>query len=235
MRKLVVALSVAGCLAAAVAGEELQLDSLKDKVSYAIGLSIGKNMKQDNVELDPDLLLRGLKDALSGAKPLLTEAQIQEAMVAFQKEMQAKAAEARKASGEKSKKEGEEFLAANKKAAGVVTLPSGLQYKIIKKGNGKVSPKATDTVVTHYRGTLLDGTEFDSSIKRGEPAEFEVGGVIPGWTEALQLMKVGDKWELYVPAELAYGERGAGRAIGPNATLVFEVELLEIKPAEKEK
>jgi len=211
------------------------LDSLKDKVSYAIGLSIGKNMKQDNVELDPDLLLRGLKDALSGAKPLLTEAQIQEAMVAFQKEMQAKAAEARKASGEKSKKEGEEFLAANKKAAGVVTLPSGLQYKIIKKGNGKVSPKATDTVVTHYRGTLLDGTEFDSSIKRGEPAEFEVGGVIPGWTEALQLMKVGDKWELYVPAELAYGERGAGRAIGPNATLVFEVELLEIKPAEKEK
>ncbi|HPD14410.1 MAG TPA: FKBP-type peptidyl-prolyl cis-trans isomerase [Planctomycetota bacterium] len=211
------------------------MDSLKDKVSYAIGLSIGKNMKQDNVELDPDLLLRGLKDALSGAKPLLTEAQIQEAMVAFQKEMQAKAAEARKASGEKSKKEGEEFLAANKKAAGVVTLPSGLQYKIIKKGNGKVSPKATDTVVTHYRGTLLDGTEFDSSIKRGEPAEFEVGGVIPGWTEALQLMKVGDKWELYVPAELAYGERGAGRAIGPNATLVFEVELLEIKPAEKEK
>jgi len=235
VRKLVVALSVAGCLAAAVAGEEPQLGSLKDKVSYAIGLSIGKNMKQDNVELDPDLLLRGLKDALSGAQPLLSEAQIQEAMVAFQKEMQAKAAEARKTSGEKSKKEGEEFLAANKKAAGVVTLPSGLQYKVIKKGDGKVSPKATDTVVTHYRGTLLDGTEFDSSVKRGEPAEFEVGGVIPGWTEALQLMKVGDKWELYVPAELAYGERGAGRAIGPNATLVFEVELLEIKPAEKQK
>ncbi len=235
MRTFLVALSVVGGLAAAMAGEEPQLESVKDKVSYAIGLSIGKNMKQDNVELDPDLLLRGLKDALAGAKPLLTEAQIQEAMTAFQKEMQAKAAEARKASGEKAKKEGEDFLAANKKAAGVVTLPSGLQYKVIKKGNGKVCPKATDTVVTHYRGTLLDGTEFDSSLKRGEPAEFEVGGVIPGWTEALQLMKVGDKWELYVPAELAYGERGAGRVIGPNATLVFEVELLEIKSDKDEK
>ena len=229
MDKWLVAFVVLGLATMSFAGEEPALKSLKEKVSYSIGLNIGKSMKQDSVDLDPDVLLRGMKDALAGAKPLLTDEQIQEAMVAFQKEMQTKVAEARKASGEKAKKEGEAFLADNKKKEGVVTRPSGLQYKVIKKGTGNRNPKAADTVVTHYVGTLLDGTEFDSSIKRGEPAEFEVGGVIPGWTEALQLMKVGDKWQLFVPAELGYGDRGAGRIIGPNATLVFEVELLEIK------
>jgi len=233
--RLIVALLLVGLVAGAFAGEEPQFKSLKEKVSYAIGLNIGKSMKQDQVELDPDVLVRGIKDALTGAKPLLTDAQIQEAMAGFQKKMQAKQAEARKASGDKAKKEGEDFLADNKKKEGVVTRPSGLQYKVIKKGTGNRNPKATDTVVTHYVGTLLDGTEFDSSIKRGEPAEFEVGGVIPGWTEALQLMKVGDKWQVFVPAHLAYGERGAGRAIGPNETLVFEVELIAIKDTKDEK
>jgi len=229
------AFAVFGLATAGLAGEEPALKSLKEKVSYCIGLNIGKSMKQDSVDLDPDVLVRGIRDALSGAKPLLTDAEIQEAMVAFQKETQAKAAADRKVSGEKAKKEGEAFLADNKKKEGVVTRPSGLQYKVIKKGTGNRNPKATDTVVTHYVGTLLDGTEFDSSIKRGEPAQFEVGGVIPGWTEALQLMKVGDKWQLFIPSNLAYGERGAGRAIGPNETLIFEVELLGISDAKDEK
>lgn len=235
MNRWSVAFVALGLAAAGFAGEEPALKSLKDKVSYAIGLNIGKNMKRDQVDIDPDLIARGLRDALADAKPLLTDEQVQEAMVAFQKEMQAKQADARKTAGEKAKKEGEDFLADNKKKEGIVTLPSGLQYKVIQSGKGKASPKATDTVVTHYRGTLLDGTEFDSSIKRGEPAEFEVGGVIAGWTEALQLMHVGDKWQLFVPARLAYGEKGAGRAIGPNETLVFEVELIDIKADKGEK
>jgi len=211
------------------------LKTLTEKVSYCIGLNLGRNMKRDQVELDTEALVRGINDALSDAKPLLSEEQMQQALIAFQKELQAKQAEARKAAGEKAKKEGEAFLAENKKKDGVVTLPSGLQYKVIKSGNGKVSPKATDTVVTHYRGTLIDGTEFDSSVKRGQPVEFKVNEVIPAWTEALQLMKVGDKWRLFVPAKLAYGEQGAGRVIGPNATLIFEVELLDIKGAEDNK
>ena len=229
MDKWLVAFVVLGLAAMGLAGEEPALKSLKEKVSYSIGLSIGKSMKQDGVDVDSDLLVRGIKDAVSGAKALLTDEQVQETMAAFQKEMKAKQAELKKTAGDKAKADGDAFLAENKKKEGVVTLPSGLQYKVIKSGNGKVKPKATDTVVTHYRGTLLDGTEFDSSIKRGEPAEFEVTGVIPGWTEAIQLMKVGDKWQLFIPSNLAYGEKGAGRAIGPNATLIFEVELLEIK------
>ena len=233
--KLLVALSVVGGMTAAMAGEEPQLKTLTEKVSYCIGLNLGNNMKRDQVTLDAQALVRGLNDALSGAKPLLTEEQAQEALATFQKGMQAKQAEVRKTSGDKAQKEGEAFLAANKKQEGVVTLPSGLQYKIIKSGEGNVRPKAADTVITHYRGTLLDGTEFDSSIKRGKPAEFKVDEVIAGWTEALQLMKVGDKWQLFVPANLAYGERGAGRAIGPNSTLTFEVELIEIKAGKDEK
>jgi FKBP-type peptidyl-prolyl cis-trans isomerase FklB len=142
-------------------------------------------------------------------------------MAAFQKEMIAKL-------GEKNKAEGEAFLAENKKKEGVKTLPSGLQYKVIKAGTGK-KPKVTDTVTTHYRGTLMNGTEFDSSYRRGQPVSFQVNGVIPGWTEALQLMEEGAKWQLFIPSNLAYGERGAGRDIGPNATLVFEIELLSIE------
>ena len=159
---------------------------------------------------------------------LLTEQEIREITTAFQKEMMAKQEELNKKLGEKNKKEGEVFLAENKKKEGVKTLPSGLQYKVIKAGTGK-KPKLTDTVTTNYRGTLIDGTEFDSSYRRGQPASFPVNGVIPGWTEALQLMEEGAKWQLFVPPNLAYGDRGAGRQIGPNATLIFEVELISIQ------
>ena len=162
------------------------------------------------------------------AKTLLSDKEAQEVMMTFQKEQMAKLNENARKLGEKNKKEGETFLAENKKKPGVVTLPSGLQYKILKEGTGR-NPKATDTVVTHYRGTLLDGKEFDSSYKRGEPATFPLNGVIRGWTEALQLMKPGAKWQLFIPPQLAYGERGAGQDIGPNATLIFEVELIAIK------
>jgi FKBP-type peptidyl-prolyl cis-trans isomerase FklB len=235
VRKLLALLAAGGLAASAFAGEESQLKSLKEKISYCIGLNIGKGMKQEQVDIDLDTLLRGLKDGLSGARASMAEEEIKDTLMTFQKDMEAKQEARLKADADKAQKEGEAFLAENKKKEGVKTLASGLQYKVIKAGTGKVSPKAADTVVTHYRGTLVDGTEFDSSIQRGKPAEFEVSKVIPAWTEALQIMKVGDKWQLVVPSALAYGERGAGRAIPPNATLIFEVELLEIKDATETK
>lgn len=216
---------VAGC---ANAGGDTMLKNEKDKVSYSIGLNIGGNFKSQSVDINTDVLLKGIKDALSGSKPLMTEKEIQETMTAFQKEMTAKHGEQTKALAETNKKEGEAFLAANKGKDGVKTTSSGLQYKIIKDGNGQM-PKATDTVTVNYSGTLIDGTEFDSSYKRGEPASFPLNGVIPGWTEALQMMKVGSKWQLFLPPAIAYGERGQGRVIGPNAALIFEVELLSVK------
>lgn len=202
--------------------------SQRDRLSYVIGLDIGSNLKNQSVDVNPDILLRGIKDGLSGAKPLMSEQEIKETIAAFQKEMQVKQEEVAKKMGEKNKKEGEAFLAENKKKEGVVTLASGLQYKVLKKGSGK-KPKLTDTVTTHYKGTLIDGTEFDSSYRRGQPASFPVNGVIAGWTEALQLMEEGAKWQLFIPPQLAYGERGAGPRIGPNATLIFEVELISIQ------
>jgi FKBP-type peptidyl-prolyl cis-trans isomerase FklB len=211
-----------------LAAENVQLKREKDKASYALGMSIGKNMKQQlPTEIDPDIFTKGFKDAFSGTKPLLSEEEMRTVLAAFQKEMTAKQAEKMKVVGEKNKKEGEAFLAENKKKEGIKTLASGLQYKIIKQGTGNI-PKATDKVTTHYQGTLIDSTEFDSSYKRGEPATFPVSGVIPGWTEALQLMKVGSKWQLFVPSNLAYGERGAGTKIGPNAVLMFTIELLSV-------
>ncbi len=180
--------------------------------------------------MDPELVSRGFRDALSGAKALLTDQEIRDTIAAFQKEMTAKQDER----GKKNKKDGEAFLAENKKKEGIKTLPSGLQYKVIKAGTGK-KPKLTDTVTTQYRGTLIDGTEFDSSYKRNAPASFPVNGVIPGWTEALQLMEEGAKWQLFVPSNLAYGERGAGTTIGPNATLIFEVELISIQEKQEKK
>ncbi|MFO0752095.1 MAG: FKBP-type peptidyl-prolyl cis-trans isomerase [Thermodesulfovibrionales bacterium] len=212
----------------ALADEQAVLKNQKEKVSYSIGLDIGKNMKKQSIDIDPDALAKGLKDALSDSKPLLSDKEIQDTMTAFQKELAAKQEDRTKKLGEKNKKEGEAFLAANKKKEGVKTTASGLQYKVIKAGTGK-TPKATDTVTVHYRGTLIDGTEFDSSQKRGQPASFPVNGVIPGWTEALQMMKTGSKWQLFIPSNLAYGERGAGPLIGPNAVLLFEVELLSVK------
>jgi FKBP-type peptidyl-prolyl cis-trans isomerase FklB len=213
---------------AANAGENLVLKSQKDKMSYIIGMDIGKNFKRQAIDIDPDILAQGVKDGISGGKALLSEEEARETLAAFQKEMMAKQEELAKKIGEKNKVEGEAFLAANKTKEGVKTLASGLQYKVIQSGTGK-RPKLTDEVTAHYRGTLIDGTEFDSSHRRGKPANFQVNGVIPGWTEALQLMEVGAKWQLFIPPNLAYGERGAGRDIGPNATLIFEVELISIQ------
>jgi FKBP-type peptidyl-prolyl cis-trans isomerase FklB len=208
---------------------------LKNQISYIIGMNMGRNLKSDELlEIDQEMLIRGLKDALSDAKPLLSEQEMQQAIGVFQQQMAKKQQEVAAkqqagaaAAGDKNQKEGEAYLAKNKTQQGVVTLPSGLQYKVLKSGNG-ATPKATDTVKTHYHGTLIDGTVFDSSVQRGEPISFPVNGVIKGWTEALQLMKVGDKWQLFIPSSLAYGANGAGPKIGPNTTLIFEVELLGV-------
>ncbi len=212
----------------ATAEEKALLQTQKEKQSYSMGVDIGKRLKAQSIEVDTDSFSLGMKDALSGNKTLLTEEEIKESLSALQKELMEKQAERTKMLGEKNKKEGEAFLEENKKKEGVITLPSGLQYKVIKEGTGK-QPSADSTVETNYRGTLIDGSEFDSSYKRGQTATFPVNGVIQGWTEALQLMKEGAKWQLFVPANLAYGERGAGNVIGPNATLIFEVELISVK------
>jgi len=210
------------------AGEKTSLKTDKEKASYAIGMDIGSNLKKQSIEIDPDVLAQGLKDSYSGGKTLLTEQESRDALTALQKERFEKQQEERKVLGEKNLKEGKEFLTKNKKKKGIKTLESGLQYRVIKEGTGK-TPKADDKVSVNYKGTLINGTEFDSSYKRGKPATFPVNGVIKGWTEALQLMKEGAKWELFVPSDLAYGERGAGNNIGPNAVLIFEVELLSIQ------
>ena len=208
----------------------LALTTPKQKASYAIGMNIGKNLKRDSVDIDPAVLSRGLKDALAGGKLLLTDDEAKAALTALQMEVRMKEEAKTKAVAVENKKTGDAFLAANKTKEGVVTLPSGLQYKIITAGTGP-KPTADDTVLCHYRGTLVDNTEFDSSYKRKEPLKIPVGGVIKGWTEAIQLMPVGSKWQLFIPSELAYGERGApGSPIGPNSTLIFEVELISIEP-----
>ena len=206
----------------------LTLRTPKEKSSYAIGLSIGGSLHRDGVDVDPNIVLRGLKDALAGSKPLLTDDELRATMQALQTDVRAKQQAKMQQAGEMNVKEGEAFLAANKTKPGVVTLPSGLQYKILVEGSGP-KPTATDSVVCNYRGTLVNNTEFDSSYKRGQPATFQVGQVIKGWTEALQLMPVGSKWQLFIPPDLAYGQRGAGQDIGPNSTLIFEVELLSIE------
>jgi len=214
-------------LAGSVFGQDKStpLKDSKDKVSYSIGLNIGLNLKKQNVSINPDTFVLGLKDALAG-KPQMTDEQVKETMTAFEKEMIDK----QKAAGVKNGADGEKFLAENKKKEGVKATASGLQYKVVKEGTG-AQPKEKDTVMANYRGTLIDGTEFDSSYKRGQPATFPVSGVIKGWTEALQMMKVGSKYQLFIPAKLAYGERAIGPDIGPNSTLIFEVELLDVKPA----
>ena len=208
-----------------------EITSTLDKVSYGIGQNFGKGLKRDELGLNEELLILGLRDALAGKKSQLSEEEIDTAMQEFVADFEAKQAERQKAKSEANKKEGEDFLAENAKKKGVKTLKSGLQYEVLESGDGP-SPKKTDTVKTHYHGTLIDGTVFDSSVDRNEPATFPVSGVISGWTEALQLMKVGDKWRIFVPAELAYGGRGAGEEIGPNKTLIFEIELLGIEKAE---
>jgi FKBP-type peptidyl-prolyl cis-trans isomerase FklB len=214
----------------------LVLSTQKDKASYAIGMNIGKglkdSLKRDDVDVSNEILLRGMRDALAGNKPLLTDEEAQQVLTALQTDLRKHKEELQAAAAAKNSSTGNAFLAANKTKPGVVALPSGLQYKVITQGTGP-KPTASDTVECNYKGTLIDGTEFDSSAKRGKPATFPVGQVIKGWTEALQLMPVGSKWDLYIPPTLAYGERGTPNGpIGPNETLIFEVELLSIQKPE---
>jgi len=213
---------------AAKSAAAVPLKTRKEKFSYALGMDIGNkvgpSLKQQSVEVDPNLVSQGLQDAMSGTKTRLTPEEAQ----AVLREVQTEVNKQRQEKMQQAAAEGEAFLTANKSKEGVVTLPSGLQYKILTAGTGP-KPASSDSVVCNYRGTLINGTEFDSSYKRGQPATFGVGQVIKGWTEALQLMPVGSKWQLFVPSSLAYGERGAGAEIGPNATLIFEVELLSIQ------
>lgn len=216
----------------AVAGE---LSTQEQKVSYILGMNIGGQFKANQVKLDETSFVAGIKTSVDGSEPKLTKEQIQQTMQAFQADMQKKQEEAQKAeqaameaAAVKNKEEGTKFLAENSKKAGVQTTASGVQYEVLTEGKGE-KPKATDTVTVHYVGTLIDGKEFDSSIKRNEPASFAVNAVIPGWVEVLQLMPVGSKWKVAIPSDLAYGAGGTGGEIGPNATLIFEVELLKIE------
>jgi FKBP-type peptidyl-prolyl cis-trans isomerase FklB len=211
----------------AAAGQATLKDQ-KAKTSYALGMNLAHTVKMQPLDLDQAAFIQGIKDVLAGGKTLMTEEEMAAALTVLQTEMTAKAAEEAKKVGETNKVEGAAFLAANKTKEGVVTLPSGLQYKIITAGTGP-KPTPADTVVCNYRGTLINGKEFDSSYKRGQPASFPVGRVIKGWTEALQLMPAGSKWQLFIPPDLAYADHGAGPDIGPNATLIFEVELISIQ------
>ena len=216
--------------------DTLELKTDKDKASYALGMNIGEGLKRQADELDSTIVQRAMQDALTGNKLLMTDEEAKTAWMTFQVSMRKKAEEQAQQAAAENKKQGEDFLTTNKTKEGVVALPSGLQYKILTAGTGP-KPTATDSVVCNYKGTLLNGTEFDSSYKRGQPATFPVTGVIKGWTEALQLMPVGSKWELFVPSDLAYGARGAGNGsgIGPNSTLIFEVELISINSSEPAK
>ncbi len=209
----------------------LTLKTQKEKDSYALGMNFGTGLRKQAIDVDPAILARGLRDSFSNGKTLLTEDEARAVLTQLQSEVRKKQQDLAQQLGDANKKQGLAFLDANKTKDGVVALPSGLQYKVLQEGTGP-KPAPTDTVVCNYRGTLLDSTEFDSSYKRGQPATFPVTGVIKGWTEALQLMPVGSKWQLFIPSELAYGERGAGGQIGPNATLIFEVELLSIQNKE---
>ena len=213
---------------AATAQPVTTLKDDKEKVSYAFGLNMGANLRRQMIEINTDILAQGLKDGYSNSKPLMTEDESIDVLQNMQSKTQARMEQKHAEEAITNKAQGQGFLAANKNQNGVVTLPSGLQYKVLTQGSGP-KPTETDTVVCNYRGTLIDGTEFDSSAKHGQPLSFPVGGVIRGWTEALQLMPVGSKWQLFIPAELAYGERGRP-GIPPNATLIFEVELLSIQP-----
>jgi FKBP-type peptidyl-prolyl cis-trans isomerase FklB len=227
MKLSLIALAGLGAALTLSAAEESPFKTTKEKASYALGLNIGKQLRQNNADIDPDIYIKAVKDTLAGAKPLMTDEQMREVLTTWQTELRTK-------SLEKNRKEGDDFLAANKKKEGIQVVPVQLgtntyelQYKIETKGTGKI-PTTNDTVVAHYRGTLINGDEFDSSYKRGEPTSFPVTGVIKGWTEALLRMPVGSKWKLFIPSELAYGERGRPQ-IPANSTLLFDIELVSIK------
>lgn len=225
MRKIL--LSAAGLAMAGVAGAQDTAAPPADSASYIIGTNIASNLKSQGIDINLESLVAGMTDVLKGSGSKIPAAQAQEIMTKFQADLQAKAGAKAAEAGKKNIEEGKAFLEKNGKAEGVKTTASGLQYSVIKEGSGE-KPKLTDTVKVHYHGTLLDGKVFDSSVERNEPATFPLDGVIKGWTEGLQLMPVGSKFKFVIPSELAYGERGAGGDIGPNAVLVFEVELLEI-------
>ena len=207
------------------------LDSDIDKLSYSIGIDLGKNFKRQGIDVNPEILVKGLQDGISGNKSLLTEDQMRDVLDKFQKDLMAKRTAEYKKQAEENKAKGEAFLKENKAKEGVVTLPSGLQYKIIKSGSGK-KPGKEDTVTVEYTGRLINGEVFDSTEKTGKPATFKLSQVIPGWTEALQLMSEGAIWEIYVPSDLAYGPRSVGGPIGPNETLIFKIHLLEVNKSD---
>jgi FKBP-type peptidyl-prolyl cis-trans isomerase FklB len=222
------ALGVLLLAATAGAGEEPVIKTQKDKVSYELGVDVARDIQRQGIEIDADLVVRGLRDALSGQKLLMSEKELRDTRVAVQYELRQKAIHDKRIAAIDNKAAGDAFLAENRTKEGVITLPSGLQYRILREGQGR-KPAESDTVVCSYRGTLIDGTEFDSSNGTGKPVTFQMKAVIKGWREALKLMPIGSKWQLFVPPKLAYGQQGSGRHIGPNATLIFELELLAIR------
>jgi len=213
---------------AAPTAEAPAFKTQKEKRSYAIGMEMGKGVKTQGIDVDSAILIQGLKDSLSGAKPAMSEEALKQEITTLQQEMRQKQTQAAETLGAENKTKGDAFLAANGKKDGVVALPDGLQYKILAAGEGK-KPAETDTVLCNYKGTFIDGTEFDSSDKAGKPVPFEVKNVIPGFKEVLQLMPVGSKWQVFIPSSLGYGERGAGNVIAPNSALIFEIELVAIQ------
>ena len=232
MKRIAMAVLALGLWAGSAGAQDAAspLKTPKDKLSYAIGMEMGKGVKAQGLDVDPGLISQGLKDAIAGGKPLMSDDELKTVITSLQDQMKQKQQQAVEAAAVENKKEGEAFLAANGKKDGVVTLPSGLQYKILTAGQGK-KPVESDTVLCNYKGTFPDGTEFDSSAEAGKPVPFEIKSVIPGFKEALQLMPVGSKWQIVLPSNLAYGDRGAGNVIGPNTTLIFEVELVSIQDA----
>lgn len=226
MKKMLIVLILMALVVNVVCAAE-KFKSQQEKISYAIGMNIGMNMKQQQLDVDAAQIAAGLQAAIKGKKTLLTQEEMGQILAAYQQEMQQQQMVKMAAEAAGNKKLSQEYLERNSKQDGVITLKSGLQYKVLIAGNGAI-PKADSMVEVHYRGSLIDGTEFDSSYQRGEPVSFPVNGVIPGWTEALQLMKEGDKWQLFIPSQLAYAERGAPPIILPNSALIFEVELLKV-------
>lgn len=229
MKRMWMAFVALGLFTCSVSAQDAPaIKTQKDKLSYAIGIEMGKGVKAQGLDIDLNLMFAGLKDAISGAKPQMSEADLNTIITGIQEEIRQKQMQAMEQQGIDNQKQGEAFLAENSKKPGVVTLPSGLEYKVITDGQGK-KPVESDTVLCNYRGTFLDGTEFDSSARAGKPVPFEIKGIIPGIKEALLLMPVGSKWQVVIPSKLAYGDHGAANVIGPNATLIFEIELVSIQ------
>lgn len=226
--KLVTAAVLGLAMSSAMAADATQLTTDKDKLSYSIGADLGKNFKNQGIDVNTDALAKGMQDGMTGAQLILTEQQMKDVLTKFQKDLMAKRTADFNKKADENKAKGEQFLSTNKGKEGVVVLPSGLQYKVIEAGNG-AKPSKSDTVTVEYTGTLIDGTVFDGTDKTGKPATFQVSQVIPGWTEALQLMPAGSTWEVYVPASLAYGPRSVGGPIGPNETLIFKIHLISVK------